>query len=85
MTEYPMTTDAGKPLGAGESILGVIVGSDEGLRVVWTPEFLVLPREARLMVGDCVLQSVDVVPQTETRGDTLMALNRMISRGPMRR
>ena len=62
MTEHPMTIDMGEPLREGEELLGVIVGNDEGLRVVWTPEFLGLPREARIMVGDAVSQAADVVP-----------------------
>ena len=53
--------DMGEPLREGEELLGVIVGSDEGMRVIWTPEFLALPRETRIMVGSAVSQAADIV------------------------
>ena len=62
MTEHPMTIDMGEPLREGEELLGVIVGSDEGMRVVWTPLFLALPRETRILVGSGVSQAADIVP-----------------------
>ena len=57
-----MEIDMGEPLREGEELFGVIVGRGDGVRVVWTPVFLALPRETRIKVGSGVSQAADLVP-----------------------
>ena len=52
-----MEIDMGEPLREGEELFGVIVGRGDGVRVVWTPVFLALPRETSIKVGSGVSQS----------------------------
>ena len=61
-SEQHLEIDMGEPLHEGEELLGVIVGSGGGMRVVWTPAFLALPRETRILVGRGVSEAADVVP-----------------------
>ena len=46
----------------GEELFAVIVGSDEGARVVWTPRFLQLPKATRRQVGELVRIAADLGP-----------------------
>ena len=46
----------------GEELFGIVVGTDEGARVVWTPRFLNIPRDRRMQVGEFLRMSADVVP-----------------------
>ena len=65
MTDNILEIDMGEPLREAEELLGVIVGSDAGMRVVWTPVFQRLDRDTRLMVGNGVMQAADLVPPPE--------------------
>ena len=41
----------------GEELFGVVVGTDEGARVIWTPLFLNVPRDKRLQMGEFLKMS----------------------------
>ena len=62
MAERPKTLEIEADLQPGEELFGIIVGTDEGARVVWTPRFLNLPRDQRLQIGELLRMSVDLVP-----------------------
>ena len=66
MADQTLEVDMAGGLQPGEELFGVIVGTDEGARVVWTPRFQHLPREKRLQIGALLQQAADVIPPTQT-------------------
>ena len=65
MTDQKLEIDMAGGLQPGEELFGVIVGTDKGARVVWTPEFLNLPRHTRQQIGAFVKDMTDIVPPKE--------------------
>ena len=59
------TVEVEADLQDGEELFGIVVGSDDGARVVWTPRFLHMPRDNRLQIGELLRMSVDMVPPSE--------------------
>ena len=49
----------------GEELLGIVVGDDEGARVVLTPRLLNMPHDRRMQIGALMRMSVDMVPPSE--------------------
>ena len=53
-------------LAEDERLLGIVVASDKGARVVWTPLMLALPRELRVQIGAMLNDAADMVPPAQT-------------------
>ena len=65
MTDQKLEIDMAGGLRPGEELFGVIVGTGASARVVWTPEFLNLPRNKRQQIGAFLKDMTDIVPPKE--------------------
>ena len=59
------TVEVEADLRPGEELLGIVVGDDEGARVILTPRFTNMPRDRRTQIGELMRMSVDMVAPTE--------------------